>query len=166
MVEFLAERLGERFKKVRFNALEVAEAKDGEVRLWLARPLTYMNVSGPPAASFAKKHDIPPKRVIAVHDEIDLPFGALKLKQGGSTAGHRGLDSLAQALRDTGFHRVRMGVGRPPGRQDPADFVLDAFSKRERDDAEVLIEEAADAVLTLVRDGLQAAQDRHNRTGR
>lgn len=164
VVELLAQRLDARFKKVRFNALEVAEAKDADVRLWLARPLTYMNVSGPPVASFAKKHDIAPDRVIAVHDEIDLPFGALKLKTGGGTAGHRGLDSLAQALGDKGFHRVRIGVGRPPGTQDPADFVLQPFGKREREDAEILVQEAADAVLTLVHEGLQTAQDRHNRT--
>ena len=166
VVERLAGRLGVRLRKVRFIAIEVAEASlDGE-RLYLARPQTYMNVSGPPVASFARRRDVDVEHVIACHDEIDLAFGALKVKRGGSTAGHNGLRSLQQALRSPEFHRVRLGVGRPPGRKDPADHVLDRFTKAERDEVELLIEQAADAVETLIRDGLSAAQDRHNRSGR
>ena len=165
MVERLAERLGARFRKVRFLALEVAEARAGEAVLFLARPLTFMNVSGPPLASFGRKRAIPVERVIACHDEIDLAFGALKVKEGGSTAGHHGLDSLAEAFRGAGFYRVRLGVGRPRGRQDPADYVLEPFAKAEREDAEVLAGEGADAVLALVTEGLAAAQDRYNRSG-
>ena len=166
VVEQLTERLGARLRKQRFIPLEVAEASTDGSALLLARPLTYMNVSGPPVASFARRRDIPPDRIVACHDEIDLPFGALKLKRGGSTAGHRGLDSLSEALRTRDFHRVRIGVGRPPGRKDPAAFVLEPFAKAERDEVELLVEEAADAVLTLVGAGLQRAQDRHNRSGR
>jgi peptidyl-tRNA hydrolase, PTH1 family len=165
VVERLAERLGTRFRKVRFLSLEVAEARADGVLLYLARPLTFMNVSGPPLASFARKRGVPVERVIACHDEIDLAFGALKIKQGGSTAGHHGLDSMAEAFRGPGFHRLRLGVGRPRGRQDPADYVLEPFAKSEREDAEVLVEEGADAVLALVTDGLGAAQDRFNRSG-
>jgi PTH1 family peptidyl-tRNA hydrolase len=165
VVERLAERLGARFRKARFLALEVAEARAGDAVLFLARPLTFMNVSGPPLASFARKRGIPVDRVIACHDEIDLAFGALKLKVGGSTAGHHGLDSLAEAFRGAGFYRVRLGVGRPPGRQDPADYVLDSFSKVEREDAEVLADAGADAVLALATEGLTVAQDRYNRSG-
>ena len=165
VVERLTERFGARLRKQRFLPLEVAEASFEGVPLLLARPLGYMNVSGPPVASFARRRDISPDRLVACHDEIDLAFGALKLKLGGSTAGHRGLDSLATALRTRDFHRVRMGVGRPPGRKDPADFVLEPFSKAERDEVELLVEEGAEAVLTLVRDGLTKAQDRHNRAG-
>jgi PTH1 family peptidyl-tRNA hydrolase len=124
-----------------------------------------MNVSGPPIASLARKRDVDPGRVVAIHDEIDLPFGSLKVKRGGSTAGHRGLDSLAQALRTKDFHRIRIGVGRPRGRKDPADHVLESFAKAERDDVEGLLEEAADAALALLTHGLAAAQDRHNRAG-
>jgi PTH1 family peptidyl-tRNA hydrolase len=165
VAERLAERLVVRFRKVRFLALEVAEARAGDAVLHLARPLTFMNVSGPPLASFARKRGIPVDRVIACHDEIDLAFGALKLKVGGSTAGHHGLDSLAEAFRGAGFYRVRLGVGRPSGRQDPADYVLEPFARAEREDAEVLAEEGADAVLALVTEGLTAAQDRYNRGG-
>ena len=164
-VERLAERLGSRFRKVRFQPLEVAEARaDGE-QLLLVRPLTFMNVSGPPIASLARRRKVPPERVVAVHDEIDLAFGALKVKRGGSTAGHRGLDSLAGGLGSRDFHRVRLGVGRPPGRMDPADYVLKRFAKHERNDAELLADRGTDAVLTLIQDGLERAQDRHNRSG-
>jgi PTH1 family peptidyl-tRNA hydrolase len=159
----LAERLGERFRKARFLPLSVAEAKVEGERVWLVRPTTFMNVSGPPVASFARRHRIEPDRIVVCQDEIDLAFGALRLKQGGSTAGHRGLDSLSQALRTKDFYRVRLGVGRPPGRKEAADHVLDTFAKREREDVELLIEAAADAVLALIKDGLATAQDRFNR---
>jgi PTH1 family peptidyl-tRNA hydrolase len=165
-VQRLAERLGTRLRKVRFVPIEAGEAVIDGDRLWLARPQTFMNVSGPPVASLARKRGVDPERVVIVHDEIDLPFGSLKVKRGGSTAGHRGLDSVAQALRTRDFHRVRIGVGRPPGQKEAADHVLSIFSKTEREEADVLLEDAADAVLTLVREGLAAAQDRHNRTAR
>jgi PTH1 family peptidyl-tRNA hydrolase len=164
VVERLADRLGTRLRKVRFNPIEAADGRVDDSPLVLARPLTFMNVSGPAIASLARRRGVEPEHVVACHDEIDLAFGSLKLKQGGSTAGHHGLDSLAQGLRSSDFHRVRLGVGRPPGRKDAADYVLEPFAKAERETVEVLIEEAADAVLTLVREGLTAAQDRHNRS--
>jgi PTH1 family peptidyl-tRNA hydrolase len=114
-------------------------------------------------ASFARRRRIQPETVVACHDEIDLGFGALRIKRGGSTAGHRGLDSLVQALGSKDFYRVRLGVGRPRGRQDPADYVLESFAKSEREEAGILVEEGADAVLTLVGEGLAAAQERHTR---
>jgi PTH1 family peptidyl-tRNA hydrolase len=159
----LAERLGARLRKVRFIPLEAAEANlDGD-RVYIARPQTFMNVSGPPVASFAKRRKSDVEHVIVCHDEIDLTFGTLKLKRGGSTAGHNGLKSLQQAFRSPEFYRVRLGVGRPPGRKDAADHVLDEFTKAEREEVEFLIEAGADAVETLIRHGLTAAQDRHNR---
>jgi len=166
VVERLADRLGARLRKVRFMALLAAEASVDVERLYLVRPQTFMNVTGPPVASFVRKRRIEPDHLIACHDEIDLPFGALKVKRGGSTAGHNGLRSLVGALGSDDFLRVRLGVGRPPGRQDPADYVLRPFAKAERDDAELLAEEGADAVLTLIREGLVVAQDRHNRSVR
>lgn len=165
VAERLAERLSTRLRKVRFIALEVAEASLGGERIYIARPQAFMNVSGPPAASFAKRRKVEVDHVIAVHDEIDLAFGALKVKIGGSTAGHNGLRSLQQALGSPDFLRVRLGVGRPPGRKDAANHVLDRFTKAERDEVELLIEEGADAVETLIRDGLSAAQGRHHRSG-
>jgi PTH1 family peptidyl-tRNA hydrolase len=165
VVERLADRLGTRLRKVRFLPIEAGEVVVNGERVWLARSQTFMNVSGPSYASLARKRGVDPEHVVAVHDEIDLAFGSLKVKRGGSTAGHRGLDSLAQALRTKDFHRVRIGVGRPAGRKDPAGHVLEPFARAEREEVDVLVEEAAEAVLTLVTDGLAAAQDRHNRAG-
>jgi peptidyl-tRNA hydrolase, PTH1 family len=163
VVERLADRLRARLRKVRFLPLEAGEVGHDSVRLWLVRPQTFMNVSGPPVGSFAKRRKVDPGHVVAIHDEIDLAFGALKVKRGGSTAGHHGLDSLAQGLRSPDFYRVRLGVGRPLGRKDPASYVLEPFAKGEREEAELLVDEGADAVLTLVTEGLAVAQDRHNR---
>jgi peptidyl-tRNA hydrolase, PTH1 family len=165
VVERLADRLGARLRKVRFMPVEAAQASVEGEELLLVRARAFMNESGPPVAGFARKRGVPVESIVACHDEIDLPMGALRLKRGGSTAGHRGLRSLERALRSPDFHRVRLGVGRPPGRKDPAVHVLEPFGKAERDDADLLAEEGADAVLTLVREGLAAAQDRHNRSG-
>lgn len=161
----LAERLGARLKKARFVPLEVAEAKHGSTPLLLTQPGTWMNDSGPGIASVARRRGVPVDRVIVVHDEIDLPFAAMRIKRGGSTAGHHGLDSLVQAFRSPDFCRVRIGIGRPGGRHENVDFVLDRFSKREQDEVEVLIEDAADAVLSILDDGLEATQNRFNRNG-
>jgi peptidyl-tRNA hydrolase, PTH1 family len=165
VVDVMAETAGQRFRKARFVPVEIAETTIEGRKVWLAKSLRFMNESGPSYASTAKKHDVPPDHVIAVHDEIDLPFGALKVKIGGSTAGHNGLKSMQQALRTPDFVRVRVGVGRPPGRQDPGDFVLQPFAKREEADVAILIDAAADAVVSLIVDGLAATQDKHNRSG-
>jgi PTH1 family peptidyl-tRNA hydrolase len=166
VADLLAERAGERFKKARFLPLDIAEMKHAGERVILAKSHRFMNESGPSFAGYAKKHDIDGDHLIAVHDEIELPLGALKVKKGGSTAGHNGLNSLVEALRTPDFYRVRVGVGRPPGRRDPTGHVLDTFSKKEQEEVAILIEEAADAVLTLIEHGLQAAMDRHNRNPR
>jgi PTH1 family peptidyl-tRNA hydrolase len=165
VVDTLAATAGERLRKARFVPVETAELTIEGRKVWLAKSLRFMNESGPSYASIAKKHAVAPDHVIAVHDEIDLPFGALKVKIGGSTAGHNGLKSLQQALRTPDFVRVRVGVGRPPGRQDPADYVLQPFAKREEADVAILVEAAADAVVSLIVDGLAATQDKHNRSG-
>jgi PTH1 family peptidyl-tRNA hydrolase len=165
VVEALTERAGERLKKVRFLPLEVAEIRVGGDRVLIARSLRFMNESGPSLASLAKKNRVPTEQVIAVHDEIDLPFGALRIKQGGSTAGHHGLDSLVAAMKSPDFLRIRVGVGRPPGRSDPMGYVLKPFSKQEDPDVPLLLDDAADAALSLVEKGLAATQDRYNRSG-
>ena len=165
VVDELARRAGERFRKVRLLPVEVAEIREEGERILLAKSLRFMNESGASYASLARKRGVGPDQLIAVHDEIDLAFGALRAKIGGSTAGHNGLRSLQAALRTPDFHRIRVGVGRPPGRQDPADFVLRPFSKGEGPSVASLIDDAADAALSLVRDGLGATQDRYNRAG-
>jgi PTH1 family peptidyl-tRNA hydrolase len=165
VAEELAREAGGRFRKVRFLPLDLAEINDVGERLLVARSHRFMNEAGPSYASLAAKQHVDPSHVIAVHDELDLPAGALRVKSGGSTAGHNGLRSLQQALRTPEFLRVRVGIGRPPGRQDPADFVLEAFPKRDADEVAVLVGEAADAVRSLIADGLERTQDRFNRAG-
>jgi len=167
VVERMAAEAGEGFRRVRFISVESAEIREpGGERLVLAKPLQYMNVSGPPFASLARKLRVGPDRIVACHDEIDLPFGALRIKFGGSTAGHHGLDSLVGAIRTPDFFRIRMGVGRPPGRPEThPDWLLEPFSKREQPEVDLLVAEAVDAVRSLVRDGLAVTQDRYNRGG-
>jgi peptidyl-tRNA hydrolase, PTH1 family len=161
----LARTAGDRFRKVRFLPIEVAELRVGDQRVLVARSQRFMNEAGPSYASLARKNDVEAAQVIAVHDELDLAAGALRVKSGGSTAGHNGLKSLQQALRTPAFLRVRVGIGRPPGRQDPADYVLQPFPKREEAEVALLVDDAADAVRTLIVEGLERTQDRFNRPG-
>lgn len=165
VVTELARRAGERFRKARFLPVDVAETHEGDERLVLAMSQRFYNESGPVYASLAKKHRVGPERVIAVHDDLDLAFGAMRVKIGGSTAGNHGLDSLVDGLRTPEFFRVRMGIGRPPGRQDPVDFVLEPFPKRMDADVAMFVDDAADAAVCLALEGLQLAQDRFNRGG-
>jgi PTH1 family peptidyl-tRNA hydrolase len=165
VAELLAERAGERFRKTRFVPADVAETRIAGERVLLARSHRFMNDSGPSFASVARKNSVPPEQLIAVHDEIDLPFGALRIKRGGSTAGHNGLNSLVSVLRSEDFLRVRVGVGRPPGRGDPIGYVLKPFSKDQLPDVPLLIDDAADAVESLIENGLERTQDRFNRSG-
>jgi PTH1 family peptidyl-tRNA hydrolase len=155
----------DRFRKVRFLPIEVAELRVGDERVLVARSQRFMNEAGPSYASLARKNDVEAARLIVVHDDLDLAPGALRVKSGGSTAGHNGLRSLQQALRTPGFLRVRLGIGRPPGRQDPADFVLQPFPRREEAELALLVDDAADAVRTLIQEGLERTQDRFNRPG-
>jgi PTH1 family peptidyl-tRNA hydrolase len=165
VVERLCGRLGVRLKKVRFSPVLAAGAKVEGVDILLVESGTWMNESGPPVASLAKRRGVPVDNLVVVHDEIDLPLGAIKVKKGGGTAGHHGLDSLVEAVRSPDFYRVRLGVGRPPGRRAGAEHVLRSFAKREMEEVGVLVEEGADAVLTLATEGLTASQDRFNRGG-
>ncbi len=165
VVDELASRSGERFRKARFVPADVCELQEAGERVLLAKAHAFMNENGPAFASLAAKHHVDPDHVIAVHDEIDLAFGAIRVKFGGSTAGHNGVKSLAAALRTKDFSRVRLGVGRPQGRRDPVDWVLEDFGKREAADVAILVDDGADAVLSLVREGLQPTQDRFNRSG-
>ncbi|ASR56525.1 aminoacyl-tRNA hydrolase [Cellulomonas sp. CW35] len=129
-------------------------------RVVLAKPTTYMNVSGGPVAALAKYYDVPVDRVVMVHDELDIPFADVRLKRGGGEGGHNGLRDTTKALGTKEYVRVRVGIGRPPGRQDPADFVLKDFSTTEAKDLGWLVDRAADAVEAVVLEGLEAAQQR------
>jgi len=124
--------------------------------------LTYMNLSGGPVAGLAQFHKIPPAHVIAVHDELDIPYGQVRVKCGGGEGGHNGLRSMSKSLGTKEYVRVRFGIGRPPGRQDPADWVLKDFSAAERKELDLHLERAADAVEALIADGLATAQNTYN----
>jgi peptidyl-tRNA hydrolase, PTH1 family len=163
VVDELARRRGESFRAHKGNA-RVAETwlRPGADKLVLAKPNSFMNVSGGPASSLADYYGVPAERVIVVHDELDIPFDTIKLKVGGGHGGHNGVRDVAKALGTADFPRVRVGIGRPVGRQDPADWVLDPFGAAERQNLPILVSDAADAVEELVGDGLLAAQQRHH----
>ncbi|HET9311457.1 MAG TPA: aminoacyl-tRNA hydrolase [Actinomycetota bacterium] len=158
----LARVHGARFKKVRFLPVEVAEIREAGELVVLASSTRFMNESGPSYASLAKKRDVEAGHMIAVYDELDIPAGELRVKLGGGSS-HNGVKSLQQAMGGREFLHARIGVGRPPGRQDPADFVLHPIGKQLDADVAIWVDHAADAVRSLIADGLAATQDRFNR---
>ena len=157
----LAERMGGRFKAHK-SRTDVLEGRLAAVPVVLAEPRSYMNESGGPVVAVSRFYKVSPERLVVVHDELDLPYGALRLKQGGGDGGHNGLRSITAALGTGDYLRVRFGIGRPPGRQDPADFVLKDFSGAERKDLGYHVDRAADAVEALLAQGLEAAQNAFN----
>jgi PTH1 family peptidyl-tRNA hydrolase len=161
VLDLLAERAGARLspgKGSRARAL-AAEGRLAGRRVVLARPLTYMNESGGPVRGLLDYHKLPVRDLVVVHDELDLPFATVRLKRGGGEGGHNGLRSLTRSLGTKDYLRVRVGIGRPPGRQDPADFVLKDFSAAERKELDLHVVEAADAVELLLAAGLESAQN-------
>lgn len=163
VIDELARRRSESLRSHKAGA-RVAESwlRPGGAKLVLAKPNSFMNVSGGPVAGLASFYSVPAERVVVVHDELDIPFDSLKLKVGGGHGGHNGVRDVAKALGTPDFPRVRVGIGRPPGRQDPADWVLDPFGSAERQTLPIMIGDAADAVEQLVGEGLLAAQQRHH----
>lgn len=160
VADTLAERVGDRFTVHKKSGADLLTARLDGRQVLIAKPRTYMNLSGRPVAALAKFFSVPLSEVIVVHDELDLPFGTVRLKRGGGEGGHNGLRSVSSALATKDYLRTRIGIGRPPGRQDPADFVLKPFSAAERKEVPVIVEQAADAVELLLRVGLEAAQNR------
>lgn len=161
VVEILAKRHGARLRKGKERAL-VDEARVAGKRLALAIPLTYMNDSGQAVAPLVRRFGVEPEQLVIVHDELDLPPAALKVKAGGGLAGHNGLRSIKQHLHSDAFARVRIGVGKPPSKEQGADHVLSRLAKRERTEMDVTLEEAADAVELILTDGIDAAMNRYN----
>ncbi|MEV0053332.1 aminoacyl-tRNA hydrolase [Saccharopolyspora shandongensis] len=155
----LADRIGGKFKAHKSGA-EVVEGRLAGARAVLVKPRSFMNLSGGPVAGAVKFYKAPPESVIVIHDELDLPFGTVRLKRGGGENGHNGLRSISKSIGTRDYLRVRFGIGRPPGRMDPADYVLKDFSGAERKELAYFIDLCADAVEALVTDGLEAAQNR------
>lgn len=160
VADALAGRIGGAFSSHKKSNSEIVQARLGSRSVVIAKPRTFMNLSGQPVAALARFFSIEPANIVVVHDELDIDFGALRLKLGGGEGGHNGLRSISQHLSTKDYLRVRVGVGRPPGRMDPASFVLKPFSAAERKDLGVVVEEAADAAELLLSAGLEAAQNR------
>jgi PTH1 family peptidyl-tRNA hydrolase len=163
----LVRRLGTPFKAHRASRSEVAEARLGipgspGPRIVVVRPRGFMNELGGPTKAVLKFYGVAPERLVAVHDELDLPFDTMRVKRGGGDNGHNGLRSVRASLGSGEFYRVRVGIGRPPGRQSPADFVLSDYSSLERKLLPFQVDRAADAVESLLVDGLEATQTRFN----
>jgi len=162
VVELLARRHGARLKKSRRDRALVDTVRVDGKQVALAIPTTYMNDSGQAVGPLARRYDVAPERIVIVHDELDLPPAALRIKAGGGLAGHNGLRSIKAHLHSGEFLRVRIGVGKPPSKERGADHVLSRVSKREREEMAVTIEQAADAVETILSDGVDAAMNRYN----
>ena len=163
----LARRMGASFRAHKSGRADVVEGRLGAPgthgpRVVLARPRCYMNETGGPVKALATFYKVPPERIVAIHDELDIPFGTLRTKLGGGDNGHNGLRSMRSSLGTGDFYRVRAGIGRPPGRQDVADFVLSNYSSVERKELPFQVDHAADAVETLVTEGLERTQQRFN----
>ncbi len=164
----LATRMGAGFRPHKSGRAEVVEGRlgglggVGGVRAVLARPRCYMNETGGPVSTLAKFYKVPVERIVAIHDELDIPFDTMRVKAGGGDNGHNGLRSMRRSLDSGEFFRVRVGIGRPPGRQNPADFVLSDYSSSERKMLPFQVDRAADAVETLLTEGLEKTQSRFN----
>ncbi len=163
----LARRMGSGFRSHKSGRADVVEGRLGAPglpgpRVVLARPRSYMNESGGSVKALATFYKVEPERIIAIHDELDIAFNTLRLKLGGGDNGHNGLRSMRASLGTGDFYRVRVGIGRPPGRQDVADFVLSNYSSTEKKELPFQVIDAADAVESLITDGLEKSQQRFN----
>jgi PTH1 family peptidyl-tRNA hydrolase len=166
VADLLAERIGGRFKRAAKAQAQVVEGRigppgPGSRRVVLAKPMSFMNLSGGPVNALREFYKVPVANIVAVHDELDIDYGTLRLKLGGGDNGHNGLKSMTKAM-GAEYHRVRFGIGRPPGRMQVADFVLKDFSAAERKELDYFVDRAADAVECLVTEGLERAQSSYN----
>lgn len=160
VADVLADRVGGKFGAHKKSGADVVTARLGDRQVVIAKPRSFMNVSGRPVAALARFFSVAPENVVVIHDELDIDFGVVKLKLGGGEGGHNGLRSISAAIGTKDYLRTRVGVGRPPGRMDPASFVLKPFSAAERKDLGVVCEEAADAAELVLQIGLEGAQNR------
>jgi PTH1 family peptidyl-tRNA hydrolase len=159
VADVLAARIGAKFSSHKKSNSDIVQARLADRSVIVAKPRTFMNLSGQPVAALARFFSVEPANVVVVHDELDIDFGSVRLKLGGGEGGHNGLRSISQHLSTKDYLRVRVGVGRPPGRMDAAAYVLKPFSAAERKDLGVICEEAADAAELVLRVGLEAAQN-------
>jgi len=163
VLDALADSLGTRFTRMQAHAL-VTDARLEGIRLILAKPQTFMNNAGQSVGSLARFFRLPAEQILAVYDDLDLPLGALRLRPGGGSGGHRGLGSIAEHLGLDEFPRLRFGIGRPPGAMDPADYVLQDFGPADEDLVSANMERAVACIRAFAIEGIQAAMTRFNAT--
>lgn len=161
LIDRLAGEAGVRFERVRFQSL-VASGRLVGVRVILAKPQTFMNASGRAVSQLARFFKVAPACLMVAYDDLDLPLGTIRLRSGGGSGGHRGMASIVEALGSGDFPRLRLGIGRPPGRMDPADYVLEPFGTQEEPRRDLMLVQAAEAVETFLRVGIELAMSRHN----
>ncbi len=161
LIDRLCVRLGARGMKLQSKAI-VTDAIYEDRKLILAKPQTYMNLSGHSIQGLANFYKLPLEKLLVAHDDLDIPFGSIRVRPGGGPGGQKGVASAIERLGTQDFARLRLGIGRPPGRMDPADYVLQDFSRSEMKDVSDVLDRAADAALSFVTDGLEKTMNRFN----
>jgi len=161
VLDHLAGKLATNFTRVESQAL-ITKENYHDTRLLLVKPQTFMNLSGQAVGSLSRYYKIPPERILLIFDDVDLPFGTIRIRNQGGSGGQRGMKSIIQRLGTQDFPRMRIGIGRPPGRMEAADYVLQNFSKTEREFLEAVLDQAVDAIFTFVEDGIDSAMNKFN----
>jgi len=161
VAQALAEKLEFNLKRIKFRC-QIGDGNLDGIPLIIAKPLTYMNDSGSAVSSLLRYFKVPLERLLVIHDDLDLPLGMLRLRPGGGSAGQRGMQSITDKLGTNAFPRLRFGIGRPPGRMDPADYVLEKFSASEQELLKITLDQAAAAAMTFIREGLEKAMNQYN----
>lgn len=160
-IDRISSKLGTSLSRMQSRAL-IAQVNDGDHKILLAKPVTFMNLSGQAIAALMRFYKIPNQRLMVIHDDIDLPLGTLRIRPGGGSAGQKGIASTIERLGSEDFPRMRIGIGRPPGQKVAADYVLQPFSRDEQETLEFVLDRACDAALTFIRSGLDTAMNRYN----
>jgi PTH1 family peptidyl-tRNA hydrolase len=161
VLDRLAEKVGSTYSKVKFDSL-VTDYRFEDKKVILAKPQTFMNLSGNSVAQLKRYYRLPDSHLLVLYDDLDLPLGTIRLRPTGSSGGHRGMQSVIEKLDSENFPRIRMGIGRPPGRMDPADFVLQSYSKAEQPEVEIQINRAVECIETFLGEGIKSAMNRFN----
>jgi PTH1 family peptidyl-tRNA hydrolase len=161
VLNHLAEKLATNFTRVESQALITKENYKGS-RLLLVKPQTFMNLSGQAVGSLSRYYKIPPERILLIFDDVDLPFGTTRIRKQGGSGGQRGMKSIIQRLGTQDFPRMRIGIGRPPGRMEAADYVLQDFSKSDAEFLGAVLDQAVEAIFTYVEEGIDAAMNKFN----
>ena len=163
-VDAIAGDLGVSYWKTQDGCL-VGIAKVGGEELLLAKPQSFMNCSGGPVSHLMRRYAVSPEDLLVIHDDLDLPEGAIRFKRGGGHGGHNGLKSITASLGTNAYARLKIGIGRPPGRMNPADYVLQKLRKQQADEFEITVRQAAEAAMFAVREGLDEAMLRYHTKG-